>query len=270
MKEQPHVTKSPVDQHVQQLLNGSIDGDLSAAEQKELDHLLTSSQSVHDLNNELRTVAHLLDDLPEIEPPQYLQDTIERQVGLPVQSGKAADRDRFLGAWLNANWLRTGLALAAGVVLTVGVYEMGFEPIPAGDTANMTGTIAPNGPANNQGVLLDRIQLDSEVLNGRVELRVNDDLFTLDVKLKSDIPSEVVVNFGGRGLEFDSVNSRQNTADTVSILGGSIRLASNGEQHYLLNLRRVPGTESVAAPLELDVFANSQLIKQGILSFSQQ
>jgi len=269
MNEQNHIVQAPLDERIQQLLNSSIDGEINAADQEELERLLATSQSVRNLNKELRVVTRLLDELPEIDPPQYLQDAIERQVSLPVQSKAAENRLGYFGNWLNANWLRTGFALAAGVVLTIGVYEMGSGPIPAGDTSSMSGTIARSGVTAQQGVLLDRIVLDSELLTGKVELRNHNDLFTLDVQLKSDGPSEVVINFAGRGLEFDGVSSPQGRADAVSMVDGSIHLASNGKQHYKLNLRRAAGAGHVT-PLELQFFASSQLIQQNEMSTSQR
>ena len=269
MNEQNHIVPAPLDERIQQLLNSSIDGEINAADQEELERLLATSQSVRDLNRELRTVTRLLDELPEIDPPQYLQGTIERQVRLPVQGKATGNKPGYFGNWLNANWLRTGFALAAGVVLTIGVYEMGSGPIPAGDTTSMSGTIARNGVTGQQGVLLDSVHLDSELLTGQVELRNSNDLFTLDVQLKSVGPSEVVINFAGRGLEFDGVSRQQDTADSVSMVNGSIHLASNGEQHYILSLRRAPGAKYLA-PLELEFFANSKLIQQDELSISQQ
>lgn len=269
MNEQNHIVPAPLDERIQQLLNSSIDGEINVADQEELERLLATSQSVRDQNDELRAVTRILDELPEIDPPQYLQDTIEKQVRLPVQDTGAGEKSGYFGSWLNANWLRTGFALAAGVVLTIGVYEMGSGPIPAGDTASMSGTMASNGVMDQQGVLLDSVHLDSELLTGQVELRNNNDLFTLDVQLKSAEPSEVVINFAGSGLEFDGVSSQQGRTDAVSMVDGSIHLASNGKQHYKLNLRRAAGADHLT-PLELQFFANSQLIQQNEMSTSKR
>ena len=93
-------------------------------------------------------------------------------------------------------------------------------------------------------------------------------MFTLNVELESDGASELVIKFAGRGLEFDSADSQQGTVDAVSVVDGSIHLASNGEQHYVLNLRRVPGA-NYPESLELEFFANSQLIQQNELSTLQ-
>ena len=268
MSEQSNIGEAPVDQHIQQLLNSSIDGEINASDQAELDHLLATSQRVRDMDRELRAVSHLLDEIPEVEPPRYLQESIERQVRLPVQSAPILEEQGFLGGWLNANWLRTGLALAAGVVLTIGVYEMGSGPIPAEDVSNMTGTIASSGDSVSHEVLLDSVHLASEMFNGMVELRNKNDLYTLEFKLESDGPSEVVVNLAGRGLEFDGASREQGTMDAVSIVNETIHLASSGEQKYTLNLRKKQGAKQPAT-LELNFFANSKLVQQSELRVSQ-
>lgn len=268
MNKQKDMGQATVEQRILDLLNGSIDGEISASEQDELDSLLASSPVVRNLNDELRAVTRILDELPELEPPQYLQETIERQVRLPVQSHVDTGKPGFFGGWLNANWLRTGVALAAGVVLSVGVYEMGSEPITTGDSTSMVGTMAKRGQTDQQGALLDSIHFDTKELKGLVELRNKDDLFTLEVQLNSDGPAELVVNFGGRGLELESVSRSQESVDTDSVVDGSIHLAGSGEQRYTLNLIRTEETRKVA-PLELEVFANSELIQQAKLNISQ-
>ena len=146
-----------IDQRIQELLNGGLDGELSPAEQEELNELLAKSAEVRELDQELRAFHQLMDPLPELEPPQYLQETIERQVRLPAQNTGPDEKRGLFGNWLSANWLRTGLALAAGVVLTVGVYEMGSEPISEHDATNLVGTVVKNQvPAQTN--LLDRDQ----------------------------------------------------------------------------------------------------------------
>lgn len=270
MTEQNHTGQTPVDQHILHLLNSSIDGEISATEQEELDRLLIASPEVRNLYDELKTVTRLLDEVQELDPPEYLHDSIERQVRLPVQSHAGSKKPGFLGAgWLGANWLRTGFALAAGLVLTVGVYEMGSEPITPRDSTSMVGTMANRGPADQAGALLDSIQLDTAKLHGLIELRNKDELFTLDLLLRSDEPAEVVINFADRGLEFDGVNGKHARDDSVSVVDGSVHFASKGEQHYSVRLRRTSATEQIA-PLDVNFFASNDLILQAKLKISKQ
>ena len=76
MNENNQMNQSPVDQHIWNLVNGSIDGELSADEQQELDRLLLSSDSVKKLDADLRVITKILDGLPEVEAPRYLQNAI--------------------------------------------------------------------------------------------------------------------------------------------------------------------------------------------------
>jgi hypothetical protein len=256
------------DQRAYELLNGSIDGELNAAEQLELDQLLASSDSVRDLHKELENFAGVLEELPEREPPQYLQDTIENQVRLPAQKAASGEKQGFFDAWSPANWLRTGFALAAGAVLTVGIYQMGSEPMSARDAEQMTGTVVKN-PVNDSLYLNDSISIDTDTLTGLVELRNTGDVFTLDLQLNSDGPSEVIVTFANRGLEFETITRNQVAEDAVEIADGSINVALNGEQGLTLQLRRTSGAQQIA-PLELEFFADDTLVHVAELNVSPQ
>lgn len=258
-----------IDQHAEELLNGGVDGVLSAAEQDELNSLLAGSAQLRDFNEELKTCTGLLDGLQEVEPPPYLQESIERQIRLPVQSNQHEEKQGFLGTWLPAHWLRTGFALAAGAVLTVGIYEMGSGPMTAEDATRLVGTVVKSQAAD-QGELLDSIHIFTDTLNGRVELRNKGDLFTLDVQLDSDGPTQVIVDFAGRGLEFEGITRMQDQMDAVSIVDGSVNVASSGEKRYTLNLRLATKTEGQEiAPLGLDFFANNILVHEAELSITQ-
>lgn len=268
MNEQNETAQAPVDEHVLDLLNRRIDGELSSAEQDELDLLIATSAVVRDFYEQLCAVTRMLDELPQVEPPRYLQETIERQVRLPSQGTRGPGKPRWLAGGLNTNWLRTGFALAAGVILTVSVYEMGSGPMTATDNARLTGTIAKSDITGQKGVLLDSVSLANEGLNGLVELHRDGDLLTLDIQLTAVGLSELVVNYGGRGLEFDGVTRLQDPVETVSVDDSAIHLASHGEQRYTISLRRITAAQQ-DAPLLLDFFANSELIQRAELNISE-
>lgn len=259
MSDQKHI-----DQRILDLVNAGIDGELNQIEQKELDILMAGSEEVRDISKELETFSRLLEDLPDLEPPVHLQESIERQIRLPLQSEEK--NQGFFGSWLSAHWLRTGFALAAGVLLTVGIYEMGSEPISDMDASSLAGTIVKS-QSSDQDELLDSIHISTDTLNGQVELSRRDDLFTLDVKLLSDGPTGVNVNFADRGLDFEGIIRIQDSNDVVSVEDGTIMVSSSGEQHYSLKLRRtVNATGQKATPLELEFFANDALVHQAELS----
>ena len=264
MSDQKHNERAEVTQHVYDLLNGGIDGELSRAEQLELNTVLANSQQVRDLNEELLSVTGLLDKAPEREPPQYLQAAIERQVRLPSASNSKGKPGNFFNTWLTPVWLRTGVVLAAGVVLTFGVYEMGSGPMSARDAANMTGTVVKH-PVSAQGEVLDSFRLDSETLEGYVEIRSSGDVFSLDMQLNSAGPAEIVVDFSDRGLELASVMRGQDEMPFESTLDGFVRLVNNGSQTYSLKLQRTADVPQ-AKPLGMEFFSGNKLVHEAELS----
>jgi hypothetical protein len=257
-----------MEQRAHELLNGSIDGELNAAEQDELDQLLASSDSVHDLKNELEEFVGVLDGLPELEPPQYLQNTIESQIRLPVQDETSGEKQGLFATWMPANWLRTGFALAAGAVLTVGIYQMGSEPMTARDAEQMTGTVVKNPVLDPLG-LQDNVSFNTEKLSGQIELRNTGDLFTLELQLNSDGASEVIVNFADYGLKFEMITPNNVSEDAISVENGSVIVALNGKQSFTLQLQRTSGAQQTA-PLELEFFSNDTLVHVAELGVNGQ
>jgi len=267
MNQQDQNGAAPVDQRTQDLINASIDGEISAIEQDELDRLLLSSEDVRNLDRELRVVTKALDGLPVIEPPAYLQSAIERQVRLPVNVAVQKKPAGFL-AWLDSNWLRTGFALAAGVVLTISVYEMGSKPVSIDDTRNMSGTIIKHGKSGQQADILDSIRLDGGQLSGLVELRNENDLFTVDLQLNSKAPVDVVVDFSASGLDFEAASNDSDSENAISYGDGKIRLASNGKEHFTVKLRRATDDKSVDA-IDLGIYSENRLVKRAKLNVSR-
>lgn len=260
--------QSHIDQRTDDLLNGSIDGELSTAQQAEMEQLLATSSRVRDSYDELKQVTEVLDSLPEREPPEYLQNVIESQLSTNLPGSAKETKNGFFGTWLPAHWMPAGMALAAAVVLTVGVYEMGSEPMTARDAANMVGTVVP-GQALDRAGLLDSFNINTDTLSGFVELRSADGFITLDMKLNSAVPAEVVVSFSGYGLEIEAISGLQDNENAVVNTDGSIKLTIHGQQHLTMQLRQTAQTQQ-AAGLELEFFAQNTLVHAARMSVSRQ
>jgi hypothetical protein len=264
MKEKNNNAGPGIDQHVFELMNGGIDGELTEAEQLELEGVLADSEQLRDTYEKLAAFTKLLDEVPERDSPDYLQSAIERQVRLPLANPDHDQKSGFLDKLLSANWLRMGFAVATGAVLTVGVYEMGSDSINTRDAANMLGTVVKS-QVTEPGDFMDSFKLNKSGINAFVELRNRDNLYTLDIQLKSDRPTEFVVNFADRGLEFVGVERGQGLNDAVSVVDGSINVASQGERQYVLMLRRTSEVPE-ASGLEMDFFADDKLVHEARLT----
>lgn len=256
----------PIDQHARALINAGIDGELDSEKQAELRELLATSGEAREVDQSLRSITRLMEELPELDPPAHLQESIERQIRLPVQASPIERERSFLAAWLSAKWFRTGAALAAGVVLTVGVYEMGSGPISKEDASNLAGTVVKN-QALPRGEVLDQVHISNDSLNGMIELRQKGDLYTLDLQLRSDTRTRVVVDLNGRGLNFSGFTQMRDRGDTVTVKEGFIHIDSHGEQHYELNLQRGRDTPGIqVAPLTVAFYTNDILVHEARLS----
>lgn len=270
MNEPTHNDQLKVDQHVLDLLNGSLDDELSVSERAELDTLLAGSARVRDLNNELRALADTLDGVPEQHPPGYLHNAIISQVRLPVSADLPGQKSGLFRQWLAAPWMRTGLALAAGVLMTVGIYQTGSENLSPEDVSRMTGTVMKN-PA---GVLLDSTRFHSSAMNGVAELRAKNGLLSIDIHLESDGEALFSLGFSGQSLELVSVNGLNNPEVDVAVSDDSVKVTGSGTQHYELLLRSTAVSAANLAgnqpgPIALEFFAGSELVHAAELDSSQ-
>lgn len=273
MNKPTDIKQSPAEQHVLNLLNGSVDGELSAAEQAELDELLANSAHVRAMNEELKALAGVLDGLPEREPPEYLHHVITSQAittisrgRLPAVGGAQGDKPGSFRRWLAMPWMRTGLGVTAGLLLTVSIYQTGSENLSPADTSDMTGTVMKNP----RGALLDSTRFNAEALNGKAELRYKDGLLSVDVYLESDGRAALNLDLSGQDLQYAGIIGLPDQAGNVAVADDSISVAGSGLQHYAVLLKRkveVPGGNP--GPLRLEFFADNVLIHKAELGRSR-
>lgn len=268
MSEDNHIDTPEIDQRIIDLLNRNIDGELGATEQRELEELLAGSDLVRNLHDELKTVTRAIEEAPDLEPPAYLQNAIERQIRLPVTNTIPSSKRKGFGSWLATRWLRTGFAVTLGAVITVGVYQMGSDHITQQDAENMVGTMVQSR-GEDQSVLLGSVNLDDDRLSGLVELRRLNDRLTLDVQLQSQLPAEFIVRFGDRGLEFESIGPKQDQQDVVSVTDNSVSITSSGAQNYTLRFRRTSESPPTT-PMAFEFYADNRLIHTAEVSVSSQ
>jgi hypothetical protein len=259
-----------IDQNTLDLLNRGIDDELSAAEQDELQELLASSAEARALNDELKSLTRLVTAVPELEPPAYLQESIERQIRLPHPGTAKGNEPGGIGAWFSVGWLRTGAMLTAGVILTVMIYQMGSGPISQEDVTNLVGTVVKN-PVLEQGKLLDKVRVSESSLQGSVEIYQSGDRFALDIRLISDSPYVFALAFANQELDFEGLDGLQNNPDAVTVSDGEINVAVSDEQHYTMTLKRKAINRQLApAPLSIAFYADNHLLKKVELSISDQ
>ncbi len=271
MSEHTRTGQSPVDQHSLNLLNRGIDGELSTAERAELDELLSKSADLRVVSEALKSLTSTLDGLPEREPPEYLHNVIMSRVlasqeQAPLAKSSESNKPGLFSAWLSAPWARTGLAVAAGLVLTVGIYRTGSENLSPEDTSSMTGTIMKD----LKGTLLDSTQFNTKWMNGKADLLRKSGFLLVDVYLKSDGQTVTNLDFSGQGLEYAGINGLQGQTGDVVTENGLVSVSSSGQQHYELWLKHTADFQvDSQTPLRLEFFANDVLVHEAELVETQ-
>jgi hypothetical protein len=256
------VEQEKLERRIIELLNAEIDDELSPAEKCELQEILAESAAARAARDEFQSLNKALGGLPQVEPPEYLQESIERQVRLPASA--AVGSDSQLTGWLSSNWLRAGAALAAGVVLTVAVVQVGNGPIPELDEQDIVGTVIQP----RDSVLLDKAAIANELFIGRVELRESEDFYLLNLHLASTAKVDTTVNFSGLGLEFVGLGGAQGEDALSRPENGIVVISSLGKRDFGLKLR--PGRDTLEerpAAMELEFFVNGSLVEETSLRF---
>jgi len=227
------------------LINADVDGELTPAEQQQLDSILETSAEARAMRAELLKLSNLLNSVPEQAPPDGLSSRILTQL---------APRRAFSLASLFESFqpVTAGLAFAAGLLLTVGFYEMSPQGRTSGDAASMVGTMVA-GQNSGLNLLENSLYFSGDDFSGSVSLSENNGLYVLNFDLDSTDRREIKVGLDQTGLSFGGFAETPGTSDkvmdTVTISGGTLRVVSQGRQQFAVFLRGSSPEQAVAAEL---------------------
>lgn len=255
--------------HLLKLINGDIDGVLTSSQQAELEKLLVDSPRARELDGELREISGLLDQLPELEPPGHLRSIIVDRAK-PVFERKEASRKRWvMHNLLPTQWLRTAMTVAAGVVLTVAIYETASKPVNSEEASSMIGTLIKR-PDQAPGELLNRVDIETASVNGQIEFLQKDGMYILDVRLDAEASTQLSLDISGRALKLDSVHGGQSDFQSMSNDDGIITISGQGGQHVSLLLRSEPQQETQGdGSVFIKLFNNKTLVKKAEFKVSK-
>ena len=222
---------SNINERAWALLNGELDGELSGAEQQELDALLAASEELRTVQAELHGMKDCLQQVPDKEPPDYLHNTITSTVRLPVDVSEKSTNG--ISSWLSRSWVAPAFALTAGVLLTVGIYESNFESYDVSDTAGMSGTIL-NSNGDSKSQVIDHFEIEKAELYGTAKLRKSGQNYLVDVRVDTDLPAMLTVNYIDNDLKFMGVVSITSPVEGVMVSDQKVTVEGKGDQQYTL------------------------------------
>lgn len=188
-----------VDNHTIDLINRSLDGDLSESEQAEYDSTLAGSDEARTYSKELSGLISYLESTPAEEPPAELQRSILSQIELP----RPRKWFTWAAGWMAGRPVTYGMAAGAGLLAAVAFYELSPSATPM-DLSNLVGTLSrDNGQVNVAE--LSTLNVDAPGLKGQVMLRGEGELRFLQFDIDSDQANKFHVALAGTGLKFGGI-----------------------------------------------------------------
>ena len=235
-----------LEERILNLINANIDSELDAAEKEELEAALAGSAEARAMQAELRKLANLLDNAPELDPPPGLT----WQVVSRLSPGPAKPSFSLATLFSSFQPAPAGLAFTAGLLLAVGFYELGPERGMDGDTSRMVGTMVTSEPGERVPLKNDLL-VSGDGFSGKISVRDQEGVYVMNFDLESEERTEIEVGLDGTGLLFGGFAQPAGGADpvfdSVAISGGTLRVVNQGWQQFAVFLRKDRGAQAVDA-----------------------
>lgn len=242
------------------LINRSLDGELSDAEQAALDQLLAEDASAAALHKELKGLFDTLDSIDEVEPPPHLKHVILQA----AQSTRSARRrqttsESFWESLFGMPALRYTAAFAAGAIITFTFISSDQLSRHAfDDVTGLVGTMSEPIPENGNS-----ITVGTSVVAGKVWMHKKGPIMVIDFDLSSQGPVEIIAGFSDPDIWFNGFAQLESEGATVSAGQGEVRVQMSGNRRYAVYLRH---SSDDSATVDLKFFAAGELIHEDRLS----
>jgi hypothetical protein len=247
-----------IDERIIELIHAGLDSELSDSDQLELNETIQNSTEARDYQISLIEFSDLMEGEPSLDVPDGLHAKIVRQITLPT-AGRGFRFSEIPG------FVRYGLAAAAGLVLTVGLYESELGSTDVQDISSMVGTIMQKDGSSKE-VTLDAFAFEFDSISSAVSLQRRDGALVLDVLLDSRYPIDITVDFTSDGLQFDAIAQMQSDLKSIEFADQAIHVEGTGRQHFAVLLHRDGDLAAEhEASIKLRFTSNGKLIKEGSL-----
>lgn len=225
-----------LEERIIQMINADLDGELGQAEKEELDAILESSAEARSMRVELLKLTNLLDSVPEVTPPSGLSEQIlDKLASSPRKSTFS-----LAGLFPSFQPATAGLAFAAGLLLTVGYYELAPRHGSSVDTAGMVGAMVA-GQQDRQAVQRDRLTIDQAGVSGTVSLQQSGGFLVLSFDLDSEQTTEIEVSLAEAGLSFGGIahapQQGETSDESFQVSGGGLRVVNQGRKAFTVFLQ---------------------------------
>lgn len=247
-----------------ELINAEIDGELTPDERTELEALLASSAEARAMKAELLKLSNVIESVPEREPPADLTDRILGQLKQPARRPAFS----LAGLFASLQPVPVGMAFAAGLLLTVGVYELSPGQRADSDVAGMVGTMVldSQGQATGQE---SRLAITGPGVAGSVALSGVGDMLVLSFDVAAEQQTEIVIAMADAGLGFGGIAHAAvgdvATGGSYEVSGGHLRVVNGTSHPFNVYLRRVESGVPHPRGIGIEVIYSGERVFKGSL-----
>jgi hypothetical protein len=258
-----------LDKHSIELINAGVDGELDSEQLKVLDDLLSSSSEARELHGEMLRLSNFLDALPDQPPPPELARQILAKIHLPRKSVVFSLRNMFA----SFQPLAVATAFAAGLMLSIGFYELAPRQFSTADLDTMVGTAVMKKSTGKviSGYQSDSLVLDEKWLSGTVSLQQTQGLFVLNFDLDSAAQVEIGLVLQEAGLAFAGIAREAGQQGSVNeefkVSGGTLRMGNQGRQSFVIFLRNTANQDS-GKDINIEFSSGNERVVKGLSSTS--
>jgi anti-sigma factor RsiW len=243
------------------LINADIDGEIGPRERDELETILAASEDARAYRAEMLKLANLLEATPEVAPPPDLAARVAD--GLSPQPRRRVLSSR--GFFRTPRLVPVGIAFAAGLLLTVGLFDVIPDRGSPADSVSMVGTMVTGKPVEQLPVE-DSLIIEQREISGTISLQRMGDYLAVNFDLDSGQPTEIEVALAAAGLTFGGIAYAQPASDSADrsfeLAAGDLRVINNGRQAFTVFL---PGAGGGSREIAIGINSGGKRVFDGVL-----
>jgi anti-sigma factor RsiW len=220
-----------------ELIQADVDGELPEEHRAELSRFMLAHPETRAVREEFKRITGVLEQVPQVEPPAGLRDSIVAAVRLPAP---AAGPGTVRGLWAPSQLLRYAAVFAGALLVSTIALQFGTDRTRGLDVSQIAGTMASEDPAAKAGPAAT-VDISLAEVSGQVSLYQSATMRVVEFDLVAKRPVEVVVVHDGQEARFS----------------GSGEPGVGGQQRYALVL---DGAGQPGAPIEIRFLSGGSVI----------
>ena len=254
-----------IDPKIIEMINAEIDGEISAADLRELEKALAVNAEARLFREEVSRICKSMDADDMLEAPSHLSHAI-----LAATESRSRKRNNSRGRgtlvkWFSVPALRLAGAFAAGIILTLSfassdrIYRGAFH-----DVTDLVGTIAdpPSAPSDRHSLQISRTDVAGLIVAHR-----SGQILVIDFDLVSRGPVDIVASFADKGIWFNGFAQLESTGTSVAAVPGRVILSMEGKRRYALYLRDDGNKES---SIDLQFVSSGTIVHEARLTIGTE